>query len=179
MFKATRLIWKKKTISLPHRSFYLCSLVIDAVLIVDVQQFVLDPGDLLGRLLPGLMVQAVFFIKLSQAHHGLLTHTPLPEEEKQTREDRFKWGCCEDEEYSQVIVMLHIWECTGLTLLSKVLSRTKPKSWSLTKLRSFFPALMMVTMTSWRMASSGSWERTLRYSEWIMSRKKTFNPHLC
>lgn len=35
-----------------------------------------------------------------------------------------------------------------LTLLSKVLSRTKPNSWSLTKLRSFFPALMMVTMTS-------------------------------
>ena len=74
--------------------------------------------------------------------------------------------------------MLHVWECTSLTLLSKVLSRTKPKSWSLTKLRSFFPALMMVTMTSWRMASSGSWERTFRYSEWIMRRKKMFNPHL-
>ncbi len=26
------------------------------------------------------MVQTVFLIKLSQAHHGLLTHTPLQEE---------------------------------------------------------------------------------------------------
>ena len=58
---------------------FLCefSLVIDAVLIVDVQQLVFDPADLQGGLLPGLMVQTVFLKKLSQAHHGLLTHTPL------------------------------------------------------------------------------------------------------
>lgn len=58
------------------------SLVINAVLIVDVQQLVFDPTDLLGRLFPSLVVQAVFLIKLSQAHHGLLTHTPLKREEK-------------------------------------------------------------------------------------------------
>lgn len=67
--------------------------------------------------------------------------------------------------------MHSVWVHICLTLLSKVLSRTKPNSWSLTKLRSFFPALMMVTMTSWRMASSGSWERTFRYSGWIKKRK--------
>lgn len=70
-----------------------------------------------------------------------------------------------------VLLMLQIWVYVCLTLLSKVLSRTKPNSWSLTKFRSFFPALMMVTMTSWRMASSGSWERTFRYSDWIIKRK--------
>lgn len=71
---------------------YVCifSLIVNAVLIVDVQQFVFDPADLLGRLFPRLMVQTVFLIKLSQAHHGLLTHTPLQREEEQIREDRFK-----------------------------------------------------------------------------------------
>lgn len=63
------------------------SLVVNAVLIVDVQQFVFDPADLLGRLFPSLVVQTVFLIKLSQAHHGLLAHTPLEREEKQIRED--------------------------------------------------------------------------------------------
>lgn len=58
----------------------LFSLVINAVLIVDVQQFVFDPADLLGRLLSGLVMQTVFLIKLSQAHHGLFTHTPLQKE---------------------------------------------------------------------------------------------------
>lgn len=60
---------------LPFTHVYL--LVIDAVLIVDVQQFVFDPADLLGRLFPSLVVQTVFLIKLSQTHHGLLTHSPL------------------------------------------------------------------------------------------------------
>lgn len=58
----------------------LFSLVINAVLIVDVQQFVFDPADLLGRLLSSLVMQTVFLIKLSQAHHGLFTHTPLQKE---------------------------------------------------------------------------------------------------
>ncbi len=68
---------------------YLCvhSLVIDAVLIIDVQQFVFDPTDLLRRLFPSLMVQTVFLIKLSQAHHGLLTHTPL-----QGRKNKEEWS---------------------------------------------------------------------------------------
>lgn len=57
----------------------MCSLVVNAVLIVDVQQFVFDPADLQRRLFPGLVVQTVFLIKLSQAHHGLFTHTPLQE----------------------------------------------------------------------------------------------------
>lgn len=56
------------------------SLVVDAVLIVDVQQFVFDPADLLGRLLSSLVVQTVLLVKLSQAYHGLLTHTPLHKE---------------------------------------------------------------------------------------------------
>lgn len=67
-----------------------------------------------------------------------------------------------------VLFLFSAWWSICLTLLSKVLSRTKPNSWSLTKLRSFFPALIMVTMTSWRMASSGSWDRTFRYSVWII-----------
>lgn len=53
------------------------SLVINAVLVVDVQQFVFDPADLLGRLFPSLVVQTVFLIQLSQTHHGFFTHTPL------------------------------------------------------------------------------------------------------
>lgn len=52
-------------------------LVIDAVLVVDVQQFVFDPADLLGRLFTSLVMQTILFIQLSQTHHGLLTHTPL------------------------------------------------------------------------------------------------------
>lgn len=62
-----------------HLQVYL--LVINAVLIVDVQQFVFDPADLLGRLFPSLVVQAVFLIKLSQTHHGLLPHSPLARSE--------------------------------------------------------------------------------------------------
>lgn len=54
-----------------------CLLVVDAVLVVDVEQLVLDPADLLGRLLAGLVVQAVLLIQLGQAHHGLLAHPPL------------------------------------------------------------------------------------------------------
>ena len=53
------------------------SLVIDAVLVVDVEQLVLDPGDLLGRLLAGLVVQAVLLVELGQPHHGLLADAPL------------------------------------------------------------------------------------------------------
>lgn len=59
------------------------SLVIDAVLIVDVQQFVFDPADLLGWLFSSLVVQTVFLIKLSQTHHGLLTYSPLGYEKAQ------------------------------------------------------------------------------------------------
>lgn len=68
---------KQLCCSFQHETIYKCPLVVNAVLIVDVQQFVFDPADLLGRLLPGLVMQTVFLIKLSQAHHGLLTHTPL------------------------------------------------------------------------------------------------------
>ena len=53
------------------------SLVIDAVLVVDVEQLVLDPGDLLGRLLAGLVVQAVLLVELGLPHHGLLADAPL------------------------------------------------------------------------------------------------------
>lgn len=53
------------------------SLVVNAVLVVDVQQFVFDPADLQGRLFASLVVQTVLLIQLSQTHHGLLTHTPL------------------------------------------------------------------------------------------------------
>lgn len=53
------------------------SLVINAVLVVDVQQFVFDPADLLGWLFTGLVMQTILFIQLSQTHHSLLAHTPL------------------------------------------------------------------------------------------------------
>lgn len=64
---------------------FICSLVVNAVLIVDVQKFVFDPADLLGRLFAGLMVQTVLLIKLSQAHHGFLTYTPLYREKEEGR----------------------------------------------------------------------------------------------
>lgn len=51
-----------------------------------------------------------------------------------------------------------------LTRLSSVLSLTKPSSWSLTKERSLLPAVIMVTITSCRIASSGSWDLTFKYS---------------
>lgn len=66
------------------------SLVVDAVLVVDVQQFVFDPADLLGRLFSSLVVQTVFLVKLSQAHHGLLTHTPLQQEGGKEKRKRLK-----------------------------------------------------------------------------------------
>lgn len=58
------------------------SLVVNAVLIVYVKQLVFNPADLSCRLLPRLVVQTVFLIKLSQAHHSLLTHTPLQRRRK-------------------------------------------------------------------------------------------------
>lgn len=51
--------------------------VVNAVLVVDVQQLVLDPGDLLGRLLAPLSLQRILLVDLGQAHHGLLTDPPL------------------------------------------------------------------------------------------------------
>lgn len=70
------------------------SLVVDAVLVVDVQQFVFDPADLLGRLFSSLVVQTVFLVKLSQAHHGLLTHTPLQQEGGKGKRKRLKMKKC-------------------------------------------------------------------------------------
>ncbi len=52
----------------------------------------------------------------------------------------------------------------SLTLLSKVLSFTKLSSASLTRDKSFLAAVTIETMTSWRMASSGSCDLTLKYS---------------
>lgn len=69
--------FKKSTVWTQSSHLHVYLLVIDAVLIVDVQQFVFDPADLLGRLFPSLVVQTVFFIKLSQTHHGFFTHSPL------------------------------------------------------------------------------------------------------
>lgn len=80
------------------------------------------------------------------------------------------WDVIEESNFILHVPTVHTGLHVCLTLLSKVLSRTKPNSWSLTKLRSFFPALMMVTMTSWRMASSGSWERTFKNSDWTIKR---------
>lgn len=57
-------------------------LVINAVLIINVKQLVFDPADFLSVFLPCLMMETVFLIKLSQAHHGLLTYTPLWEKRK-------------------------------------------------------------------------------------------------
>lgn len=51
-----------------------------------------------------------------------------------------------------------------ITLLSKVLSFTKFSSASLTSDKSFLAAVTIETMTSWRMASSGSCDLTLKNS---------------
>lgn len=62
------------------------SLVINAVLIVYVQQLVFNPADLCSRVFPCLVVQTVFLVKLSQAHHGLFTYTPLYRKRDKRRE---------------------------------------------------------------------------------------------
>lgn len=72
---------------------YILSLVINAVLIVDMQQLVFDPADLQSGFFPSLMVQAIFFIKLSQAHHGFLTHTPLQSETRAGKQIRESSNC--------------------------------------------------------------------------------------
>lgn len=71
------VIWRELYVFIKHNLKQKLLLVVDAVLVVDVQQFVFDPADLLGRLFTSLVVQTVFLIQLSQTHHGLLTHSPL------------------------------------------------------------------------------------------------------
>lgn len=53
------------------------SLVVDAVLIVDVQKFVLYPADFLCSFLSCLTMKTVFLIKLSKTHHGFFSYSPL------------------------------------------------------------------------------------------------------
>lgn len=55
-------------------------------------------------------------------------------------------------------------EISLLTRLSSVLSLTKFSRWSLTSERSFLEAVTMDTMTSCRIASSGSCDLTFKYS---------------
>lgn len=62
-----------------------------------------------------------------------------------------------------------------LTRLSSVLSLTKPSSWSLTKERSLLPAVIIVTITSCRMASSGSCDLTFKYSVTIRNNDRLVN----
>jgi len=56
--------------------------VVDAVLVVDMEQLVFYPGNLLRGLPPPLCLQRVLPVDRCQAHHGLLTHTPLMEEDR-------------------------------------------------------------------------------------------------
>lgn len=58
----------------------------------------------------------------------------------------------------------HCWYWLCLTRLSSVRSLTKLSRWSLTSRRSFLAAVTMDTITSCLIASSGSWDLTLRYS---------------
>lgn len=61
---------------------------------------------------------------------------------------------------------------SALTRLSSVLSLTKPSSWSLTKERSLLPAVIIVTITSCRIASSGSCDLTFKYSVTMRNNEK-------
>lgn len=67
--------------------------VIDAVLVVDVEQLVFDPGNLFGGLPPALSLQRVLLVDGCQAHHGLLTYTPLMEHRKRKKIDISNYGC--------------------------------------------------------------------------------------
>ena len=58
----------------------------------------------------------------------------------------------------------NIYKNCPLTLLSNVLSLTKLSSASLTRDKSFLAAVTIETITSWRMASSGSCDLTLKNS---------------
>lgn len=53
------------------------SLVINAVLIVDMQQLVLYPADFLRGFLSCFPMKTVFLIELSQTHHGFFSYSPL------------------------------------------------------------------------------------------------------
>lgn len=53
------------------------SLVINAILVIDVQKFVLYPADFLCSFLSCFTMKTVFLIKLSQTHHSFFSHSPL------------------------------------------------------------------------------------------------------
>lgn len=53
------------------------SLVVDAILIIDVKKFVLYPADFLCSFLSCFTMKTVFLIKLSQTHHGFFSYSPL------------------------------------------------------------------------------------------------------
>lgn len=166
--------------------------VINAVLVVDMEELVFNPGDLFRGLPPSFSLQWILSVDWRQAHHGLLTHTPLMTEDG-TKE---MWGISQirtlwvilptvnpfykngraktDLTYklrkrlrnpSLYVTHSHITEkYFQLTLLSNVLSFTKLSKASLTKDKSFLAAVTIETMTSWRMASSGSCDLTLKNS---------------
>lgn len=51
--------------------------VINAVLVVDVEKLVFNPGNLFGGLPPPFALQGILPVDRRQAHHSLLPHTPL------------------------------------------------------------------------------------------------------
>lgn len=156
--------------------------VINAVLVVDMEELVFNPGDLFRGLPPSFSLQWILSVDWCQAHHGLLTHTPLMTDDG-TKE---MWRISQittlwirstaktDLTYklrkrlrnpSLPVTHSHDTEIYfPLTLLSNVLSFTKLSKASLTKDKSFLAAVTIETMTSWRMASSGSCDLTLKNS---------------
>lgn len=134
--------------------------VVDAVLVVDMKQFVFDPWNLFGSFPPTFSLQSILFVDRCQTHHSLLSYAPLRVHGKIMRRSIPK-----TDRWLYKAEIAKIKKCHLLTLLSRVLSFTKLSNASLTRDRSFLAAVTMETMTSWRMASSGSCDLTLKNSK--------------
>lgn len=59
--------------------------VVNAVLVIDMEQLVFDPGNLLRSLPASLSLQRVLSVDGCQAHHGFLTYPPLVEKKNNNK----------------------------------------------------------------------------------------------